>query len=73
MLEGTATAAAASRVPATEQSAAELQRLAAGEVAVAGAVSVGRIQPVQYTLKDPHLRFACCECESAVQHHTCKH
>jgi hypothetical protein len=29
--------------------------------------------PVRYLLKDPHLRFACCECESAVQHRTCKH
>jgi hypothetical protein len=29
--------------------------------------------PVRYTFKGPHLRFACCECESAVQHRTCKY
>jgi hypothetical protein len=36
-------------------------------------VTVAGIQPVRSTLKDPHLRFACCECENAVQHRTCKH
>jgi hypothetical protein len=73
VLEGAATAAAASRVPAMEQGSAEPQILAAGEVAVDSAVTFALIQPVRYKLKDPHLRFACCECESAVQNRTCKH
>jgi hypothetical protein len=73
VLEGAATAAAASRVPAVEQGSAEPQGLAAGEVAIDGAVTFAHIQPVRYTLKDPHLRLACCECESAVQNRTCKH
>jgi hypothetical protein len=60
-------------VPAVVQGATDLHSQAASEVAVAGAVTAADIQSVRYTLKDPHLRFACCECESAVQHRTCKH
>jgi hypothetical protein len=60
-------------VPAMVQGATDLRSQAAIEVVVTSAVTVADIQPVRYTLKDAHLRFACCECESAVQHRTCKH
>jgi hypothetical protein len=73
VLQGAATAAAASNqqsgiVLAVEQGTAEPH----SEVAVAGAVAVADIEPVRYTLKDLHLRFAYRECESAGQHRTCK-
>jgi hypothetical protein len=74
MLEGVAASSQQSAMAlAVVQGATDLRSQAASNVAVTGAVTVADIQPVRYTLKDPHLRFACCECESAVQHRTCKH